>query len=489
MVTARHLGPWLALLAAASCFPGERPIAEHVVCDDGGCRCERGFDDCDGDPNTGCESPVSQDRDNCGACGNACHAACSNNTCSVDPCDAGFSDCNGESADGCEADFQNDPRSCGSCGHDCLGGGCAAGVCRPYELVDRGFFAATMAADDADIYFCELVSGTVMRAPLTGGDALALAIDQHCGFVDDDFLPGLMAVGGGHLYWTTGRYGYGFTYEEKLTAMNIASGERFSVLDSSGGMQGPCCSATPGVPGCVADPGIQACVCAQDDFCCTDQWDSLCVGNVSAFGCGACASPAGARAMVADDQSLLLATEEDGNWQLALYDHGSAAGVPIVQSGDALTRIAMTADHVYWVEPITPPPGVAWNTAIYRVPRAGGVGDVFDVGLDIEKIRATKSEIFWTARDPDSSGFGIYGGNTVGPLVVSDHSFFQLYVADEHVYWIELIGQVGIGFLKASIADGTIDVISDTHYVYSTGDNANVIVWADYTDRVYAVAK
>jgi hypothetical protein len=43
--------------------------------------------------------------------------------------------------------------------------------------------------------------------------------------------------------------------------------------------------------------------------------------------------------------------------------------------------------------------------------------------------------------------------------------------------------------LKASIADGTIDVISDTHYVYSTGDNANVIVWADYTDRVYAVAK
>jgi hypothetical protein len=34
--------------------------------------CNKGFDDCDGDPGNGCETDIMSDNDNCGACGNIC---------------------------------------------------------------------------------------------------------------------------------------------------------------------------------------------------------------------------------------------------------------------------------------------------------------------------------------------------------------------------------------------------------------------------------
>ena len=49
---------------------------------------------------------------------------------------------------------------------------------------------------------------------------------------------------------------------------------------------GDCCQPN-GTPGCD-NPTISACVCAQDDFCCSDGWDEVCVGEVTEFGCGEC---------------------------------------------------------------------------------------------------------------------------------------------------------------------------------------------------------
>jgi len=40
--------------------------------------------------------------------------------------------------------------------------------------------------------------------------------------------------------------------------------------------------------GAEAGGGMGECVCEQDDFCCTTEWDDLCVGEVDEFGCGAC---------------------------------------------------------------------------------------------------------------------------------------------------------------------------------------------------------
>jgi hypothetical protein len=41
------------------------------------------------------------DRNNCGVCGNECHAPCRNAECVVAECDAGFADCDPD-RDGCE---------------------------------------------------------------------------------------------------------------------------------------------------------------------------------------------------------------------------------------------------------------------------------------------------------------------------------------------------------------------------------------------------
>jgi hypothetical protein len=47
---------------------------------------------------------------------------------------------------------------------------------------------------------------------------------------------------------------------------------------------GDCC-AVQAVPGC-SDPALEACVCAFDDFCCSTQWDDVCVDEAVQL-CGA----------------------------------------------------------------------------------------------------------------------------------------------------------------------------------------------------------
>jgi hypothetical protein len=50
---------------------------------------------------------------------------------------------------------------------------------------------------------------------------------------------------------------------------------------------GDCC-APQETPGC-SNPDIQACVCALDDYCCSTQWDDICVEEVEGEACGSCA--------------------------------------------------------------------------------------------------------------------------------------------------------------------------------------------------------
>ena len=50
--------------------------------------------------------------------------------------------------------------------------------------------------------------------------------------------------------------------------------------------KGPCCQAN-GSPGCQI-AGVETCVCNEDPFCCTDEWDAVCVGLIGMNGCGTC---------------------------------------------------------------------------------------------------------------------------------------------------------------------------------------------------------
>lgn len=47
-----------------------------------------------------------------------------------------------------------------------------------------------------------------------------------------------------------------------------------------------CCETGHGA-GCD-DPTIEDCVCASDSYCCTTNWDSICVNEVTSLGCGTC---------------------------------------------------------------------------------------------------------------------------------------------------------------------------------------------------------
>jgi hypothetical protein len=47
-----------------------------------------------------------------------------------------------------------------------------------------------------------------------------------------------------------------------------------------------CCEISS-APGCL-QPEVEGCVCALDSFCCTEQWDLLCVELVEKAGCGSC---------------------------------------------------------------------------------------------------------------------------------------------------------------------------------------------------------
>jgi hypothetical protein len=98
--------------------------------------CEYGWDDCDHDPTTGCETAVATDGKNCGACGHVCPApahataGCANGACVVDACDPGFLDCDRDPANGCELDGTTDAKNCGACGRACDPGlSCVAGQC------------------------------------------------------------------------------------------------------------------------------------------------------------------------------------------------------------------------------------------------------------------------------------------------------------------------------------------------------------------------
>lgn len=122
------------------CSPGTN--VSEALCLSGGCRildCDSGFDDCDGLEPTGCEQDLRSDANHCGACGNMCPdsgaavqgANCVDFECELD-CMPGFLDCDRDPSNGCEVNSDDDSDNCGTCGLRCddpRGSSCVAGVC------------------------------------------------------------------------------------------------------------------------------------------------------------------------------------------------------------------------------------------------------------------------------------------------------------------------------------------------------------------------
>lgn len=116
----------------ACALPNATPTCAGGTCDVD--TCDAGFDDCDGDPTNGCETPLNTLTD-CGSCGTACALpnateTCDTGTCEVLACSAGRGNCDGDPTDGCETDTTRNASHCGMCGNVCPSGTCRSSTCR-----------------------------------------------------------------------------------------------------------------------------------------------------------------------------------------------------------------------------------------------------------------------------------------------------------------------------------------------------------------------
>ncbi|MBI5534012.1 MAG: hypothetical protein HY898_14925 [Deltaproteobacteria bacterium] len=108
-----------------------------AICTSGQCgiQCDALFGDCNQVASDGCEVDLDTSTSHCGVCDHACalpHAIvqCVSGTCQLSACDAQYGDCNTAPADGCETILSNDKWNCGTCGNHCSGGKqCVNGTC------------------------------------------------------------------------------------------------------------------------------------------------------------------------------------------------------------------------------------------------------------------------------------------------------------------------------------------------------------------------
>ena len=154
------------------------------TCIGGECQpsCSTGWDDCDGNPNNGCETPLNT-LTNCGACGDRCEiehaeATCASRTCQFVDCDDPYENCNGTLDDGCEANLDWDEDNCGVCDRECLSAHgsntCNLGTCTPSCSTGWG------DCDTSRTNGCEASLRTLENCGRCGDDCALPYADESC---------------------------------------------------------------------------------------------------------------------------------------------------------------------------------------------------------------------------------------------------------------------------------------------------------------------
>jgi hypothetical protein len=189
--------------AGCTCAPCNLPNAKaqcvNFQCVVGGCN--PGFGDCDGVAGNGCEVLLNSDVNHCGACKTACAVAngtpgCAMGSCVVQSCKLGFGDCDGLYQTGCETDLTADATNCGACGVVCpQGQACSAGKCVVVGGCGFNMVGSFMALVPAPTHldFCGVMVGAMSKAQAitftnTGGVQLAITSITVDGTNAKDFI-------------------------------------------------------------------------------------------------------------------------------------------------------------------------------------------------------------------------------------------------------------------------------------------------------------
>ncbi len=124
----------------SSCQPCFLPNAQTVCDKQLHCAiatCFGNFEDCNHDPDDGCEVNKDTDVNHCGSCeAEACDVpgafpACARGICAIRKCKEGYKDCNRDSDDGCEVEVLDNDEHCGGCGLQCESPStCSEGQCQ-----------------------------------------------------------------------------------------------------------------------------------------------------------------------------------------------------------------------------------------------------------------------------------------------------------------------------------------------------------------------
>lgn len=169
---------------SATCTPGTPTIEA----------CNGIDDDCDGVVDNG--FPVESDPNNCGACGHVCtlaHATsdCVSRDCHVATCDMGWGNCDGLHPNGCETDVSADPKNCGACGRACARANstatCVNSTCQ-FQCAP-GFYDLNGDPSDGCEYACTFMSSTDL--PDLG------FVDANCDGIDGELTNGIFVAPGG----------------------------------------------------------------------------------------------------------------------------------------------------------------------------------------------------------------------------------------------------------------------------------------------------
>ncbi|MFO0586960.1 MAG: VWA domain-containing protein [Polyangiaceae bacterium] len=159
--------------------------------------CPAGTADCNMNPQDGCETITASDPNNCGACMNVCQGAgglnptCSLGVCGVE-CPIGKGNCDGNAQNGCESDLTEDSKNCGACGFDCMGAACVSGTCACATE------SKTANPVPLDLFIMLDQSGSMDEALASGGTKWTATTTALKGFFGD---PANAALGVGLQYF------------------------------------------------------------------------------------------------------------------------------------------------------------------------------------------------------------------------------------------------------------------------------------------------